>query len=257
MELTFVKYQGTGNDFVMIDNSTLQYEPLTISQIQHICSRRFGVGADGLILIEQGNGVDFTMNYYNADGSQSFCGNGGRCAVAFAYQLGLISSECKFRAIDGIHYAAVLANNRIKLRMGEISAIERIEQDYYIHTGSPHYIRFTDSNDLDIVDFGRTIRYNQRFKDEGTNVNIARPQKNHIEVQTYERGVEDETYSCGTGVTAVALVHASTLAENEGTTCIQTKGGELNVYWKKQNGMFTEVYLEGPATLVYEGKINI
>lgn len=257
MEVHFVKYQGTGNDFVMIDNTKNQYPEFYIEQITRICNRHFGVGADGLIILEQDKNTDFKMNYYNADGSQSFCGNGGRCAVAFAYALGMISKSCSFVAIDGIHHADVIENEVIKLKMGEISPVEKIDQDYFIHTGSPHYVRFTDNTDLNIVEFGKSIRYNTRFEKEGTNVNLAKVQADCIDVQTYERGVEDETLSCGTGVTAVALIHASLNSTQSGKTSIKTKGGLLNVYWEKNGEEFKNVYLEGAATRVYEGQIKI
>jgi len=257
VEIQFVKYQGTGNDFVMIDNTNNQYPEFSIDQVAVICNRRFGVGADGLIILEKDSVSDFKMNYYNADGSQSFCGNGGRCAVAFAYALGMISKTCSFVAIDGIHYAEVIENEVIKLKMGKISRIEKIDSDYFIHTGSPHYVRFNENSNLDIVEFGKSIRYSERYIKDGTNVNLAKVQTDCIEVQTYERGVEDETLSCGTGVTAVALIYASLNSAQQGKTPIKTKGGLLSVYWEKNEGEFNNVYLEGAATRVYEGQINI
>jgi diaminopimelate epimerase len=258
MLIHFYKYQGTGNDFILIDNRTGANSLLSLEQIQLLCSRKFGVGADGLICIEKSETTDFRMNYFNSDGSQSFCGNGGRCAVAFAAFLGMIKDLCTFEAIDGLHEASISNSNTVVLKMGEISEIEVIGEDYFIHTGSPHYVHFKEVNEeMDVITYGKSIRYNSRFQQEGTNVNIAEVKSNNIVVETYERGVEDETLSCGTGVTAVALIDASLKDEKSGKTNIVTKGGQLIVHWEKKENGFQSVFLEGPAIQVYEGRISI
>lgn len=258
ISLRFEKYQGTGNDFVMVDNTKGKYNNLTIDQVASVCGRRFGVGADGLILIEKHPDVVFKMIYYNSDGSQSFCGNGARCAVAYAHSLGLFQNSCSFLAIDGLHEAALLKNNEVRLRMAEIKGYEVIGNDYFIHTGSPHYVHFKDENEtLSIVEFGKEIRYNERFNLEGTNVNSVQVLPNKLFVETYERGVEDETLSCGTGVTAVALIDGIRNGESKGKRIIETKGGILTVDWKRSDLSFEEVYLQGPAVKVFEGVINV
>jgi diaminopimelate epimerase len=251
----FSKFQGTGNDFILIDNRDNTLTSLSKERIQKACDRRFGIGADGLILLNNSNRYDFYMDYYNSDGSQSFCGNGARCAVAFAKKCGIDRDKFQFEAIDGVHFAEITPEDLVKLRMGEISEFQSINQDWFIHTGSPHYVHFVSQLEREnVVEFGRSIRYNDRFKSEGTNVNLAECQSNGIAVSTYERGVEDETLSCGTGVTAVALIWAELNNINEGQQKIYTKGGELMVQWRKENNNFVEVYLIGPAEFVYEGK---
>jgi diaminopimelate epimerase len=260
MALKFHKYQGTGNDFIMISaQENVSFQP-SAAMISKLCDRRFGIGADGLIIIKPYPNFDFEIDYYNADGTQSFCGNGARCSVKFAAHLGLMQNTCKFWAIDGAHEAEILANGQVKLRMADVQNIQKITdsaQDYELHTGSPHYVRFTDNEALDIVDFGKAIRFNDTYKNHGINVNTARFTNEVFRVQTYERGVEGETFSCGTGVTAVALAGAVHFKKPPGSVTIQTKGGTLQVHWQQNGNTFHDIFLEGPAEFVYEGSVVV
>ncbi len=255
MALHFYKYQGTGNDFIMLDNRNgliRNQKELAIK----LCKRKFGIGSDGLILIENSKESDFEMIFYNPDGSQSFCGNGSRCAVAFANFLGIINTNTSFVAIDGKHKAILNSDKTVSLKMNDVENIERGSNYYYLNTGSPHYIAYTDNiEELNLVDEGRKIRYNNRFAKEGTNVNFVKKNKNFVEVRTYERGVENETLSCGTGVTAVAL---STFYEGltKNSCIVKTKGGELSVNFEATNKGFQNIWLTGPAKLVFKGEIN-
>ena len=260
MKISFSKYQGTGNDFVMLDNLNGQYDSLTIPQIQLICDRRFGVGSDGLIKINSHNSSDFEVEYFNSDGSKSFCGNGARCSVAFAETLGVNVSDTSFLGIDGLHKASK-NQDVISLEMGDVSEIRKIENDFVIYTGSPHYIRFIDAiNDLDIVQFGKKVRYSEGFKNEGINVNLVEiVDANNLIVNTYERGVEDETLSCGTGVTACVLAFAyQTQLLGEHKVSVKVKGGNLSVFFNQETlGKFTTIHLIGPGEFVFSGEINV
>ena len=260
MKISFSKYQGTGNDFVMLDNLNGQYDSLTIPQIQLICDRRFGVGSDGLIKINSHNSSDFEVEYFNSDGSKSFCGNGARCSVAFAETLGVNVSDTSFLGIDGLHKASK-NQDVISLEMGDVSEITKIENDFVIYTGSPHYIRFIDAiNDLDIVQFGKKVRYSEEFKNEGINVNLVEiVDANNLIVNTYERGVEDETLSCGTGVTACVLAFAyQTQLLGEHKVSVKVKGGNLSVFFNQETlGKFTTIHLIGPGQFVFSGEINV
>ena len=262
MKIPFYKYQGTGNDFVMIDQRTHQYLKKTDTEIiNKLCDRRFGIGADGLMFLENKEGYDFEMVYFNSDGSESsMCGNGGRCLTAFAHFLGVFNEKCTFWAIDGEHEATIKNGNWVELKMIDVKNIE-VGSDYFLmNTGSPHYVVFTeDLTDIDVYENGRAIRYSERFRTEGVNVNFVEIQKDAkgIEVATYERGVEDETFSCGTGVTAAAI---STYLKNGAATRvpIKTKGGNLEVHFTKNVDMgFSNVWLCGPATQVFKGEIDI
>ena len=260
MKISFSKYQGTGNDFVMLDNLNGQYDSLTIPQIQLICDRKFGVGSDGLIKINSHNSSDFEVEYFNSDGSKSFCGNGARCSVAFAETLGVNVSDTSFLGIDGLHKASK-NQDVISLEMGDVSEITKIENDFVIYTGSPHYIRFIDAiNDLDIVQFGKKVRYSEEFKNEGINVNLVEiVNANNLIVNTYERGVEDETLSCGTGVTACVLAFAyQTQLLGEHKVSVKVKGGNLSVFFNQETlGKFTTIHLIGPGQFVFSGEINV
>ena len=262
MAVLFAKYQGTGNDFVMLDNLDGTYDDLAVDQIQLLCDRKIGVGADGLIKISKHNEYDFEVEYYNADGSQSFCGNGARCSVAFASTLDLLEKETTFMAIDGAHKAELLADGVVRLEMLPVETISRHGHDFVINTGSPHYIRFAANDDTtDVVTFGREIRYSDEFKEEGVNVNLVFDLgSNVIHVATYERGVEDETLSCGTGVTACALAYMSA-NENVLEVKVRTKGGNLkvNAEYDTANGKggFTNIWLYGPTKSVFNGRIVI
>lgn len=260
MKLSFYKYHGAGNDFILIDNR-LNYTILSGEQIKFLCDRHLGIGADGLMLLNSDKNSDFRMKYYNSDGNEStMCGNGGRCITAFASQLGIIESKTEFTAIDGLHSAEIIEKHDnikiIKLKMIDVNSIQKFNNYFVINTGSPHYIEFVKNvEDIDIVKDGRAIRYDNRFTPDGLNVNFVQIHPDYINVRTYERGVENETLSCGTGVTASALAYASEL--NNETVKIKTKGGNLNVSFEKQGDSFKNVYLEGPACFVYRGEIEI
>lgn len=258
--IPFFKYQGTGNDFVMIDNrekSLLTREDT--EKIRMICDRKFGVGADGLILLQSKPGYDFEMVYFNSDGSEStMCGNGGRCISAFAKKLEIIESHCKFWAIDGEHEAIVQDNNWVELKMGNVKDIEVGEDYFVLNTGSPHYVIFVeDLRDIDVVELGRVIRYGNRFRREGINVNFVERKKDGIVVATYERGVENETLSCGTGVTAAAIAsHIRKSASQKSEIAVATKGGDLKVRLEKSVNGFQDIWLCGPTAMIFSGELS-
>ncbi|PKP51311.1 MAG: diaminopimelate epimerase [Bacteroidetes bacterium HGW-Bacteroidetes-12] len=254
--MNFYKYQGTGNDFVMIDNRNNVFDKTNVKKVQQICNRKFGVGADGLILIENHKEFDFEMIYFNADGSKSFCGNGSRCSVAFAKLLGIIESQAFFLSTDGEHEAWINKNGEVSLKMHDVETIEKGTDYYFINTGSPHYILQTDNlQALNVKEQGAAIRYNERFKNEGTNVNFVQQHQGKIEIRTYERGVEDETLSCGTGVTAVALSIADQQQLGASKIEIQTQGGLLKVAFKRDVSKFSDIWLIGPAEVVFKGDL--
>lgn len=258
MNLTFEKYQGTGNDFVMIDNRDSFFDTDHYALVAQLCDRRRGVGADGLILLQNQLGYDFEMVYFNADGRPgSMCGNGGRCAVQFAKQLGIISDQAYFLAVDGNHAATVDAAGWVSLKMNDVSDVEKGADYYYLDTGSPHYVQFVDALDaFNVLTEGRNVRYNDRFKEAGTNVNFAQPlPETALFVRTYERGVEAETFSCGTGVTATAL--AASYRGATSPVAIRTLGGELRVTFEATPTGFTNIYLIGPAQHVFTGSISV
>ena len=256
MKISFYKYHGTGNDFIMIDNRALQCLDISTDQVKSMCDRRFGIGADGLILLRNKDGYDFEMVYYNADGNQSsMCGNGGRCIVAFAKYLGVIESTCNFLAIDGPHEARVSEDYVVELKMSDVSSVEKDGQDYVLNTGSPHYVKsVSDLDDFNVYEEGKSIRCSKKYSGEGINVNFVVEYGSYLEVATYERGVEDETYSCGTGVVACAL----SLGRSEDQPInIVTKGGKLSVSYKTQDEGFTDIWLKGPAVKVFEGTVEV
>jgi diaminopimelate epimerase len=259
----FYKYQATGNDFVLIDNRLGQYS-FTIDQIKKICDRRFGVGADGLMLIEKHPSLDFNLVYYNSDGSESLCGNGSRAAVKMASLLGMVNGKASFNAFDGPHQATLLPNEIIRLKMSDVKETKAMGEDIIINTGSPHLIRFVKNlNNYQVFEEGRKIRYSEMFQPGGTNVNFVELQKdNTIFVRTYERGVEDETLSCGTGVTAAAL--AASFKGYSSPVKIEAMGGQLSVEFNPQPGQlgaqasaFSDIFLIGPAKMVFEGEMEL
>jgi len=259
MKIHFSKYQGTGNDFVMLDNLSGNYNNLSIAQIQAICNRRFGIGADGLIKINASKNLAFEMDYYNADGSKSFCGNGARCAVEFATTLGINTEKVNFEAIDGEHFAT-RSNQEIRVKMKDVSSIESDGDAFVVQTGSPHYVQFqTSLPKTDIVEFGKKIRHSEKYKLEGINVNLVRVlTDNSIEIETYERGVEDETLSCGTGATACALVQDYLANKELSRINVKVKGGNLAVEFNRISvGSYEEIFLIGPAKFVFSGTIDV
>jgi diaminopimelate epimerase len=259
MNLTFYKYQGTGNDFIMIDNRDLSFNKKNVKLINNLCNRRFGIGADGLILLEPSNISDFSMVYFNADGNEgSMCGNGGRCIVAFAKQLRIIKNETKFEAIDGLHLATV-ENGIVSLKMINVENINSFKSHCFLNTGSPHHVEFKKNiNELDIVSKGKEIRFGAPYFQEGTNVNFAEQiNEDSFKVRTYERGVEDETLACGTGVTAVAIAAHKSKISSSNNIKIKVLGGELEVCFSENDGTYSNVYLIGPAKLVFKGEFSL
>ncbi len=260
MKIDFFKYQGTGNDFVILDNSTNQYDNLSSTQIEKICNRRFGIGADGLMMLNQKPGFDFEMIYFNADGKPgSMCGNGGRCLVKFAYDKGIRKFSYRFIASDGPHEAEIDSRGNIRLKMQDVENVEEHLDYAVLNTGSPHYVKYSnDVAEIDVNHEGKSIRNSNPFKEEGINVNFVESTgEDSIYVRTYERGVEEETFSCGTGVTAASLMSA----HNErgfNRVEVKTLGGNLSVEFNKiSKDSFQDIWLCGPATFVYKGEIDI
>jgi diaminopimelate epimerase len=264
VKIHFHKYQATGNDFVLIDNLRGEYS-FSTEQVTKICDRRFGIGADGLILIEKHPTLDFDLVYFNSDGSQSLCGNGSRAAVVMAAQLGLIKTTTKFNAYDGTHEAELLDDDIVRLKMNDVENAKKSGDEYFINTGSPHHLRFvSDVNSYPVVEEGKKIRYSEAYAPKGTNANfIQLLGKNTIAVRTYERGVEDETFSCGTGVTAAAL--ASSLQNYTSPVQVSVKGGSLTVEFKaiysgpsgSPPTAFRDIFLIGPAKMVFQGDLEL
>jgi diaminopimelate epimerase len=254
----FFKYQGTGNDFIMIDNRKLDFKNDT-KLINRLCDRKFGIGADGLICLENptDESLDFKMVYYNADGNESsMCGNGGRCIVAFAKFLGLIQSQCTFEAIDGIHDAKIDANMEVELKMQDVGSVGQYASDFIVNTGSPHYIKFVDTEDvIKVKNEGAHIRNSADFKSQGINVNFVSIDGDNLKMRTYERGVEDETLSCGTGVTAAAITAFDQKKVHQNEIEVKTKGGNLKIRLRKTEKGYEDIWLIGPTQNVFKGEI--
>jgi len=260
MKIEFYKYHGTGNDFIIIDNYNHNAPELTTKQIKHICDRHFGIGADGLMMLSKKEGYDFEMVYYNADGNaSSMCGNGGRCLVKFAHHKGIHKSKYFFIATDGEHEAGIDSNGIVSLKMLDVTEVHYHLHHTVINTGSPHFVKFTENvESLDVVTMGHEIRYSKTFGKEGINVNFVQTLNDDtIYVRTYERGVEDETLSCGTGVTAAALLAAHN-QNGFNNVEVKTRGGNLSVEFDKIDDQhFKDIWLCGPAEFVFHGEINI
>ena len=257
MKLEFYKYHGTGNDFVVIDDRMHLFDITNEENIRNICSRRKGVGADGLMLLRNHLDADFEMLYFNSNGKEgSMCGNGGRCLVDFAHFLGVIKDDCTFVAIDGLHEAK-WTEESISLKMIDVFEVEVRDGYTYLDTGSPHYVQFV--NDLEkypVFEQGKSIRYNERFKQNGTNVNFVEIIGSTCMVRTYERGVENETHACGTGVTAVAIAAHANKKNLDNPLSISVLGGNLKVSFEELNGIYTNVWLIGHAKRVFKGSIK-
>lgn len=257
MLIPFFKYQGTGNDFVLIDNRTLFFDKNNTKLIEQLCNRKFGIGADGLILLENDNISDFRMVYYNADGNQStMCGNGGRCIVAFAEYLEIIKGKTSFVAIDGVHHATY-TSHAVSLQMTDVNQINHFPDYSFLNTGSPHHVQLIkDIKEQDVKKLGAAIRYG-KYGAEGSNVNfVEQTGNNEFLVRTYERGVEDETLSCGTGVTAVALTVFDKKLSASQTIKLHTPGGILEVSFEFTDGVYKNIFLNGPAKQVFKGQIE-
>lgn len=260
MDISFFKYQGTGNDFILLDNRKKKYNLLNSKQIQMLCDRHFGVGADGLMLLNESakESIHFEMRYFNSDGNESsMCGNGGRCIVLFAKHLGLVQDFCLFEAIDGLHHAKIFDDDVIHLKMNDVKEVKIFETYFELDTGSPHYVYFHDYVDeVDMKKEGALIRYSPTYKEQGINVNFIREiDTNSIQVRTYERGVEDETLSCGTGVTASAIVSRIHLPGSHQVN-VKTLGGDLEVLFEYQNEIYENIWLCGKAKFVFDGVIK-
>lgn len=259
MKFDFYKYHGTGNDFIIIDNrsGTINLEK---DIIEKLCDRHFGVGADGLMFIENHPELAFSMRYFNSDGNEStMCGNGGRCLVSFTNSIGIISKNVHFKAVDGLHKATINNDGTISLLMGDVKNIQTLENSYFLNTGSPHYIVFEKNiAEIDVFRDGRELRYSNKFGTDGSNINFVEVGNDELFVRTYERGVENETLSCGTGVTASAISASLKLETDKNSWNIKTLGGNLNVKFKKINNQhFTDIWLTGPAVFVFKGEIDI
>lgn len=268
MSSAFYKCHGAGNDFIVLDDRRKKFPLKNVKLIAGLCNRRTGIGADGLILLRSHHRTDFEMVYYNADGNLgSMCGNGGRCAAALAYKLGIAEKKSRMTTIDGVHTAEILSsdstkeNFKVRISMGDVSRIKKFNDCIFIDTGSPHCVCFVnDVDNTDVITKGRKLRYDKRFAPSGANVNFVVKGKENLRVRTYERGVEDETLSCGTGVVASALtptyLNGKTAAVKK-TVNVKTPGGDLKVHFNYNNSIFTNIFLEGPAVIVYTGQIDM
>lgn len=260
MKFEFYKYHGTGNDFILLDNRQKIYDNITPRQVNFLCHRRFGIGADGLMMLNDKANFDFEMIYFNSDGNtSSMCGNGGRCIVKFAHMLGTKKTKYKFYAIDGVHEAEIDLNGDVRLKMKDVEDVEYSYTHYVLNTGSPHYVKSVpDVSQVDVVGEGSEIRNSKEFAKEGVNVNFVETiNSDTIYVRTYERGVEDETYSCGTGVTAAALISAHN-DKGFNRVEVETKGGKLSVEFEKiSEKEFENIWLCGPAQMVFKGEATV
>jgi len=255
--IKFHKYQGAGNDFILIDNRTNVFDETNTILVKNLCDRRFGIGADGLMLLQYNKNFDFEMKYYNADGNEgSMCGNGGRCIVAFARDLGIIDNKADFLAVDGPHEAKI-QNNQVDLGMIDVQDITKDDQAFVLNTGSPHYIKLVEQLDkMDVFNAGREIRNNDTYHIDGINVNFVQEEENGYFVRTYERGVEDETLACGTGATAAAIAMAIHTNQYGAIQIpIRVLGGQLYISFYREGYTFTKVRLIGPADFVFQGEI--
>jgi diaminopimelate epimerase len=255
----FHKYHGTGNDFILISDPSSGFPGDNVELIRHLCERRFGIGADGLILIRKYPDMDFRMVYYNADGREgSMCGNGGRCAVAFAYRMGLCGEASTFMAADGTHLAKIIDPDHIQLKLRSVSDVRVLSDHYELDTGSPHYVTFVKAvEEVDVYTLGRRIRLSNAFRAKGINVNFVEQEPGRIFVRTYERGVENETWSCGTGVVASAICAAMRHPSEPSGYQVRTRGGDLHVSFRREGeNQFRNIILEGPAEFVYQGSFE-
>lgn len=259
MNIKFSKYQGAGNDFILIDHRQNELKNIDKKLLSQLCDRRFGIGADGLMFLTKHITYDFEMVYYNADGNiGSMCGNGGRCIVAFAKHLGLIENETNFLAVDGPHYAKITAEgNWVELQMIDVDTITKDGGAFVLNTGSPHYVKAVKNlASLDVFNVGKEIRNNDTYKTTGINVNFVEDKGDHLFIRTFERGVEDETYACGTGVTAVAMAMAQQKQPGHIETLIEVLGGKLQINFDYNGTKFTNVFLCGPAEKVFDGYLS-
>lgn len=260
MQLHFFKYQGAGNDFILLDNREGSYGYLDQARIQWLCDRRFGIGADGLMLLNPDSELDFHMLYYNSDGREgSMCGNGGRCISAFAHRLGCMDTRGRFLASDGIHEAVLSAPDWVELQMRDVSGLSRDGEAYVLDTGSPHYVRFVQNlEQVEVYREGKRIRYSEPYAKDGINVNFVERAEPGLRIRTYERGVEEETFACGTGVTAAAIASVDDLGPGSYHIPVTARGGNLEVHFQKMDrSRLSDIWLCGPATYVFEGTLEL
>lgn len=258
MKITFNKYQGAGNDFIIIDNRKELVNPGNSELINKLCDRRFGIGADGLIMVSDNDEGDFEMRYFNSDGKiGSMCGNGGRCTAHFAKKLKIAGNKQKFMAFDGIHEAEV-NDGIVRLQMGNVNDYKIVNGSYFINTGSPHYVIFTREIDrINVNEEGKRLRWAPEFSPGGTNVNFVELNDKGLYIRTFERGVEEETLACGTGVTASAIASVLNGHFDTGSVNVRARGGNLKVELKVSGGKISNIWLTGPATFVFEGEIEV
>lgn len=261
MKIPFYKYHGAGNDFILVDNRSHAFDLVKSNEtVRQLCHRHFGIGADGLMFLEKDGEADFEMIYYNADGHPgSLCGNGGRCISALAYRLGITGEVTRFQAADGMHEARILRPDYVELKMKPVSWMEWHEGHAVLNTGSPHYISLvTGLADYPVVEKGREIRYSDKYP-EGINVNFIENENGRFMIRTYERGVEDETWACGTGAVAAALALAELKKTNgDKEITLQARGGPLTVRFERLGpGRYDQIWLCGGAVHIYEGQIAI
>ncbi len=259
MKQIFYKYQGAGNDFVIIDNRKANFPKDNVALVNRLCDRKFGIGADGLMLLESSKTTDFKMIYFNANGQVgSMCGNGGRCIVAFAHFLEIFKEKTTFEANGNLYYAT-WNKESVSLKMNDVSSVESYENHLFLNTGSPHHVTFNNTvATIDVLMEGRKIRNGAPYFTEGTNVNfVEQINENTFKVRTYERGVEDETLSCGTGATAVAIASHQSKKTNHKSIHLETLGGNLEVSFDVENDLYKNIILKGPATFVFKGEIEL
>lgn len=256
----FYKYQGAGNDFVVIDNRSNTFSKNDTKLVARLCDRRFGIGADGLMLLENDTTSDFKMVYYNSDGNEStMCGNGGRCIVAFAKYLNIFEKETTFLAVDGLHKAIVDDTGLVTLEMIDVLEIQNHNTHLFLNTGSPHHVqKVADVRAINVKAEGSKLRYSDLYGEEGSNINfVEKIDDSTFTVRTYERGVEDETLACGTGVTAVALAMHYTNETPNNTIILNVEGGQLEVsFTEKSHGKYSNIWLKGVANQVFKGEIE-
>jgi diaminopimelate epimerase len=260
MTLCFSKYHGAGNDFIIIDNRNGKFFENT-DVINCLCHRQLGIGADGLILISNHKNLDFSMKYFNADGKEgSMCGNGGRCISAYYFNNVSSKKNLTFLAIDGEHHSEIINTRKnqtiVRLQLFDVENVQQINEGFLLNTGSPHFVKFVKNVEaIDVKALGKELRYSGLFSPHGVNVNFVEFQRDKLYVRTYERGVEDETLSCGTGVTASAI--AASFIKDQSNFDIITRGGNLHVSFEKSGNSYSNIWLSGPATYVYSGQIEI
>ena len=258
MKINFDKYHGCGNDFIIVDNLSNTFPKDSENQIKKFCNRRFGIGADGLILVNHNDKFPIEMIYYNSDGKIStMCGNGGRCFMHYCYNNDIIKNKSEFLACDGVHYG-VVNDDYVKVSMSDVNGYKKYNDYLFLNTGSPHLVKcVNDVSSFDLINISRNIQKINQF-DKGVNVNlVSRKNDDLYQIRTYERGVEEETLSCGTGAVASALALNILSLVNSKTVNLDTKGGLLTVDFHKSNSKYTDIHLSGKVKKVFTGIIEL